>query len=231
MTDLPEKSESPEMEGGLLPLLPLRDIVIFPYMVTPLFVGRPRSINALEGAMEKDKLVFLATQKDPKVDDPTAGDIFEMGALGQIIQMIKLPDGTVKVLVEGKKRGRIEAFVNREESLYVDVTLIDDPITPAVPEPEMEALVRSINETFDRYANLSKKVPPEMVTSTTGIADPGRLADTVAAHLNVRIADKQDILALVDPRARMEQLLSLLEREVEILQIEKKIRSRVKSQM
>jgi ATP-dependent Lon protease len=213
----------------LYPLLPLRDIVIFPYMVTPLFVGRQRSITALEGAMERNKLVFLATQKDPKVDDPQEGDIYPVGSVGQVIQMIKLPDGTVKVLVEGKQRGAIQSFVNREECMYVRVDMLPD--VPADATSEIEALIRSVNDAFEKYVTLSKKVPPEMVSSTAGITDAGRLADTIIAHLGVRIADKQDILAQFDPRDRMEQLLALLEREVEILQIEKKIRSRVKSQM
>jgi ATP-dependent Lon protease len=230
MTDLPEIDP---VEGGeartlLYPLLPLRDIVIFPYMVTPLFVGRPRSINALEGAMEKDKLVFLATQKDPKIDDPGPGDIYEIGTLGQVIQLLKLPDGTVKVLIEGKSRARIGAIIQREECVFVEVEELPDS---SVASPEAEALIRSIAEAFENYVNLGKKVPPEMVSSVSGITEPGRLADTVIAHLNVRIPEKQEILALIDPHERLEKLLSLMEREVEILQIEKKIRNRVKSQM
>jgi len=224
MTDLQENIG----EKTLYPLLPLRDIVIFPYMVTPLFVGRPRSIHALEGAMETDKMVFLATQKDPKVDDPESEDIYDVGTLGQIIQMLKLPDGTVKVLIEGKSRGRIDTFVPREESLFVEIeSLPDQP----VDSPEFEALIRSVNNTFENYVNLSKKVPPEIVSSVGGMSEAGRLADTIIAHLGVRIADKQEVLAQTDPLQRLEHLLAVMEREVEILQIEKKIRSRVKSQM
>jgi ATP-dependent Lon protease len=230
MPDLPENSPTIEEEAGtvLYPLLPLRDIVIFPYMVTPLFVGRPRSIHALEGAMEKDKLVFLATQKDPKIDEPGPGDIYEVGTLGQVIQLLKLPDGTVKVLIEGKSRARINAIVQREECVFVE---IDEMTDVSVSTPESEALIRSIVEAFENYVNLGKKVPPEMVSSVSGITEPGRLADTVIAHLNVRIPEKQEILALIDPHERLEQLLALMGREVEILQIEKKIRNRVKSQM
>jgi ATP-dependent Lon protease len=228
MTEYVEQIQTGEGGGFLYPLLPLRDIVVFPYMVTPLFVGRPKSIHALEGAMEKDKTVFLVTQKDAKIDDPEAGDVYEVGTLGQIIQLLKLPDGTVKVLVEGKGRGRIAAFVERDECLFVEVEELPDL---SADSPEVEALIRSVTDSFENYVNLSKKVPPEMVSSVTGIDDPGRLADTVIAHLNVRITDKQDILAMVDPRERLEQLLTLMEREVEILQIEKKIRGRVKSQM
>ncbi|OGR29542.1 MAG: endopeptidase La [Desulfuromonadales bacterium GWD2_61_12] len=215
-------------EGLLYPLLPLRDIVIFPYMVTPLFVGRPRSIHALEGAMEKDRMVFLATQKDPKIDDPGGDDIYPIGTLGQVIQLLKLPDGTVKVLIEGKSRGRITSFVQREECFFVGVEVLADPETVSA---EVEALVRSVLEAFENYVNLGKKVPPELVASVSGVTDPGRLADTVIAHLNIRIADKQEILSLFDPRVRLESLLAMIEREVEILQIEKKIRNRVKSQM
>ncbi|PLX97256.1 MAG: endopeptidase La [Desulfuromonas sp.] len=215
-------------EKMLYPLLPLRDIVIFPHMVTPLFVGRPRSIHALEGAMEKERLIFLVTQKDPKVDDPERDDLYDVGTIGQVIQLLKLPDGTVKVLIEGKTRARIDTFAPEEECLYVTVNdVIDAPVESA----EVEALVRSANETFESYINLSKKVPPEMLSSVSGINDPGRLADTIIAHLNVRISDKQEILAQVDSRLRLEELLALMEREVEILQIEKKIRNRVKSQM
>ncbi len=230
MTDHTE-NQSPQAEPTEVtpyPLLPLRDIVIFPHMVTPLFVGRPRSINALEGAMEKDKLVFLATQKDAKIDDPAVEDIYEVGTLGQVIQMLKLPDGTVKVLVEGKSRGRIRGFVDQDDCFFVEI----EPLPELTSESaEVEALVRSVSDTFETYVNLSKKVPPEIVSSVSGIADPGRLADTVIAQLSVRISDKQEILGLLDSRERLEALLGLLEREVEILQIEKKIRSRVKSQM
>lgn len=215
-------------EPGLYPLLPLRDIVIFPHMVTPLFVGRPRSIYALEGAMERDKLVFLATQKDPKNDEPKADDIFEVGTLGQIIQMLKLPDGTVKVLIEGKTRARINAFVEKEECYFVAIEELPDAL---MASPELEALIRSVTDTFENYINLSKKVPPEVVSSVKGITEAGRLADTIIAHLNVRISEKQEVLATIDSRERLENLLGLLEREVEILQIEKKIRGRVKSQM
>ncbi len=228
MTDVFEKEEA--QEGfELYPLLPLRDIVIFPHMVAPLFVGRPKSIHALEGAMEKNKLIFLATQRDPKIDDPEADDIFEIGTLGQIIQMLKLPDGTVKVLVEGKSRGRMRAFVPQEDSLFVEMESLSDP--PSEVTSELEALIRTVNEVFENYVNLSKKVPPEMVASVAALTEAGRLADTIIAHLNVRISDKQEILAQLDPHQRLEELIALMEREVEILQIEKKIRTRVKSQM
>ena len=229
MSDLMENNPEIEGEKDLFPLLPLRDIVIFPFMVAPLFVGRPKSIHALEGAMEKNKLIFLATQKDPKVDEPEDGDIYEVGTLGHIIQMLKLPDGTVKVLVEGKTRGRIASFVRREECIFVEMESLPDP--PGDVSAEVEALIRTVNDVFENYVNLSKKVPPEMVSSISGLTEAGRLADTIIAHLNVRIADKQEILSQLDPHRRLEDLIALMEREVEILQIEKKIRTRVKSQM
>ncbi len=229
MTDYSDqhvRGEAPD--STVHPLLPLRDIVIFPYMVTPLFVGRPRSIRALEGAMESDKLVFLATQKDPKTDEPTERDLYEIGTVGQVIQLLKLPDGTVKVLIEGKHRGRMLSFFDRDECVFSEIEALVDP---PVSSPEVEALLRSVGETFETYVNLGKKIPAEMVASVAGITDPGRLADTIGAHLNVRISDKQEVLSCLDPLDRLEQLLAMMEREVEILQIEKKIRTRVKSQM
>ncbi|MDW7646202.1 MAG: endopeptidase La [Desulfuromonadales bacterium] len=228
MTDFHEHPRDIDEASELYPLLPLRDIVIFPHMVTPLFVGRARSIRALEGAMEKDKMVFLATQKDPKIDEPEEADIYAVGTLGQVVQLLKLPDGTVKVLIEGKQRGRITRFVEQEDCFFVEADILADQ---EADSPEVEALLRSVKDTFENYVNLSKKVPPELVASIAGLTEAGRLADTVIAHLNVRIIDKQDILSVVDSRQRLEALLALMEREVEILQIEKKIRSRVKSQM
>ena len=229
MTDYSDQTVRGDASDSTVhPLLPLRDIVIFPYMVTPLFVGRPRSIRALEGAMESDKLVFLATQKDPKTDEPTERDLYEIGTVGQVIQLLKLPDGTVKVLIEGKYRGRMLSFFDRDECAFSEIeTLVDPPVS----SPEVEALLRSVGETFETYVNLGKKIPAEMVASVAGISDPGRLGDTIGAHLNVRISDKQEILSSLDPLERLEQLLAMMEREVEILQIEKKIRTRVKSQM
>jgi ATP-dependent Lon protease len=228
MTDL---SEDILPESGVLdayPVLPLRDIVIFPHMVTPLFVGRPRSIHALEQAMDGDKLILLVTQRDPKTDDPLADDLFELGTLGQIVQMLKLPDGTVKVLVEGRLRARIEQMQCADECIFASIEQLPDPQSDS---PEQEALMRSVNNTFDAYANLSKKIPAELVSSIAGVDEPGRFADTIIAHLTVQISDKQEILEELEPLPRLEKLLALMEREVEILQIEKKIRSRVKSQM
>jgi len=210
------------------PLLPLRDVVVFPYMVIPLFVGRPRSIQALEEAVEKEKIVFVTAQKDSKIDDPGPEDIYEYGTLGQIVQMLKLPDGTFKVLMEGKSRGRLHEFVRGEECFYADVFLLGET---AVVSAETEALMRSVAEAFENYANLSKKVPSELVASVQGATDPGRFSDTIISHLSVKITDKQMILETVDIGRRLEKLLRLLEKESEILQIEKKIRTRVKNQV
>lgn len=229
MTEINDNSTAPVMSGSkLYPLLPLRDIVIFPFMVTPLFVGRPRSIKALEEAMEGDKSVFLTTQKDPKVDDPSVGDIFETGTIGQVVQMLKLPDGTIKVLIEGKQRARLSSFVDKDDCYYVEAELI---VEPDITSPETEALMRGVNSVFENYVNLSKKVPAEVLPTIAGITEAGRLSDSIIAHLQIRISDRQEILESFDQVERLEKLMALLEQEVEILQIEKKIRSRVKSQM
>jgi ATP-dependent Lon protease len=228
MTELSEDFLPESSESDKFPVLPLRDIVIFPHMVTPLFVGRPRSIQALEWAMEHEKLVLLVTQKDPKTDDPLEDDLYELGTLGHVVQMLKLPDGTVKVLVEGKVRARLLVLEYSEECIFSSLQQLPDLETDS---PEQEALMRSVNNTFESYANLSKKIPAEMVTSIAGVEEPGRFADTIVAHLTVQIADKQEILEEMDSLLRLEKLLALMEREVEILQIEKKIRNRVKSQM
>ena len=228
MTELSEDFLPDSPTSVSFPVLPLRDIVIFPHMVTPLFVGRPKSIQALEWAMEHDKQVLLVTQKDPKTDDPLADDLFEMGTLGQVVQMLKLPDGTVKVLVEGTVRARLIDLDYTDECIFASLQRLPDREAMSA---EQEALMRSVNTTFDTYANLSKKIPAEMVTSIAGVEEPGRFADTIVAHLTVPIADKQEILEEMDSQLRLEKLLALMEREVEILQIEKKIRNRVKNQM
>lgn len=219
-TDILEKSE--------YPLLPLRDIVIFPHMVAPLFVGRPQSIGALEHATGQNNKIFLAAQIDPKTDNPTLDDIYTIGTIGHIVQMLKLPDGTVKVLIEGKQRAKINTFTAGDELIRVEV---EPMIELGTESPEAEAIMRAVHDAFETYVGLSKKIPAEVSSSVAGITDASRLADTVAGHLQVPIAEKQEILARIDPKQRLEQLLSLLEQEVEILQIETRIRSRVKSQM
>lgn len=230
MTDYPESGQAVSSlpNEALYPLIPLRDIVIFPAMVTPLFVGRPRSIQALEAANTEQRLIFLTTQKDPKVDDPLQNDLYEIGVIGQIIQLLKLPDGTVKVLIEGKERARIVSLEERPECLFAKVVLEEE--LPADSD-EIEAMSRSVLAAFESYINLSKKIPPEMFSSISGITAAGRLADAIIPQLNVKVSDKQQIMEQINPLLRLENLLTLLEHELQILGIEKKIRSRVKSQM
>jgi len=210
------------------PLLPLRDVVVFPHMVIPLFVGRPKSIKALEAAMESGKSIMLVAQKNASKDEPSAGDIYEIGCVSNILQMLKLPDGTVKVLVEGGQRARISRVIDAETHFSCDY----EPLPPqAEASPEAEALRRAILAQFDQYVKLNKKIPPEILASLNGIDDAGRLADTIAAHLPIKIEQKQDILETVGVGERLEKLLTQIETELDILQVEKRIRGRVKRQM
>jgi ATP-dependent Lon protease len=213
---------------NVVPLIPLRDIIIFPYMVVPLFVGREKSIRALEQAMGDDKNILLAAQKQAKTDEPQSKDIYEVGTLGSILQLLRLPEGTVKVLVEGKRRARIKEFVSEEESFLVKVEEIEDLTEEDV---EIEALIRSVARSFETYVKLNKRVPPEMIMSVSAIDDPGRLADTIATHLTVKLEDKQELLNIVSSRKRLERLYQIMEGEIEILEVEQKIRQRVKRQM
>ena len=215
-------------DENLIPLLPLRDIIIFPHMVVPLFVGRKKSINALESAMAADKNILLSAQHNAKMDDPGPDQIYSIGTVGIIIQLLRLPDGTVKVLVEGKQRARIRRFVPNEEYFLVDTEVIveDNDITP-----EIEALVRSINSTFETYAKLNRKIPPEMILSVASINEPSRLADTIITHLNLKLDEKQSVLEIEKPAERLEKVLSFMQSEIEILQIERRIKNRVKKQM
>ncbi|MEO3712903.1 MULTISPECIES: endopeptidase La [Roseateles] len=211
-----------------LPLLPLRDVVVFPHMVIPLFVGRPKSIKALEAAMDAGRQIMLVAQKAAGKDEPKADDMFEVGCVSSILQMLKLPDGTVKVLVEGLQRATTNTISETEEHFVAEVT----PIPPeATLAPEVEALRRAVTQQFDQYVKLNKKIPPEILTSIAGIDDAGRLADTIAAHLPLKLDAKQSVLDLADVAKRLEKLLDLLEHEVDILQVEKRIRGRVKRQM
>ena len=211
-----------------LPLLPLRDVVVFPHMVIPLFVGRPKSIKALEAAMEAGRQIMLVAQKAAGKDEPKPEDMFETGCVSSILQMLKLPDGTVKVLVEGMQRAETKAIHDTEEHFTAEVV----PVQPAgEPSPEVEALRRAVTQQFDQYVKLNKKIPPEILTSIAGIDDPGRLADTIAAHLPLKLEAKQAVLDLFAVAKRLEKLLELLEHEVDILQVEKRIRGRVKRQM
>ena len=215
-----------------LPLLPLRDVVVFPHMVIPLFVGRPKSIKALEAAMENERRIMLVAQKTAAKDEPTASDMFDMGCVASILQMLKLPDGTVKVLVEGVQRAKVLGIREGETHFHAEVA----PVTPedenAQANPtELEALRRAVMQQFDQYVKLNKKIPSEILTSIASIDDPGRLADTIAAHLPLKLDAKQSVLDLEVITQRLENLFVQLEREVEILNVDKRIRGRVKRQM
>jgi ATP-dependent Lon protease len=215
-------------ESRVLPLLPLRDVVVFPHMVIPLFVGRPKSIKALEAAMEEGKNVVLVAQKSAAKDEPNPEDLYDVGTVSTILQMLKLPDGTVKVLVEGVQRARIERVLTDKANFEAQIELI------ASEEPdsnEVEAMRRTLLAQFDQYVKLNKKIPPEVLTSLAGIDGAGRLSDTIAAHLPLKLEQKQQILENFHVGRRLEQLLQLLETEIDIMQVEKRIRGRVKRQM
>ena len=211
-----------------LPLLPLRDVVVFPHMVIPLFVGRPKSIKALELAMEAGKSIMLVAQRSAAKDEPEAGDMYAVGCAANILQMLKLPDGTVKVLVEGVQRARIGGIEDLRSHFACDAKSVSAEFDST---PEIEAMRRAIVQQFDQYVKLNKKIPPEILTSLAGIDDAGRLADTIAAHLPLKLEQKQEILEMFDVQKRLEHLLSALEGELDILQVEKRIRGRVKRQM
>ena len=213
---------------GLYPLLPLRDVVVFPHMVIPLFVGRAKSIKALESAMEAGKSIVLVAQKSAAKDEPSIDDLYHIGSIANILQMLKLPDGTVKVLVEGTQRAKILRVLDEKSYFDADVEPVqaDDSLGS-----EAEAMRRALINQFDQYVKLNKKIPPEILTSLAGIDDAGRLADTIAAHLPLKLEQKQEVLEIFDVRKRLEHLLGLLEAELDILQVEKRIRGRVKRQM
>jgi ATP-dependent Lon protease len=211
-----------------LPLLPLRDVVVFPHMVIPLFVGRPKSIKALEAAMEAGRQIMLVAQKAAGKDEPRPEDMFDVGCVSSILQMLKLPDGTVKVLVEGIQRANTHKISDNGEYFVANVTPVPPPTDT---KPEIEALRRAVTQQFDQYVKLNKKIPPEILTSIAGIDDAGRLADTIAAHLPLKLENKQSVLDLFEVDKRLEKLLEQLEHEVDILQVEKRIRGRVKRQM
>lgn len=215
-------------ESVVLPLLPLRDVVVYPHMVIPLFVGREKSIAALEKAMSEDKQVLLVAQKTPSVDDPGHEDLYQVGTISQILQILKLPDGTVKVLVEGKQRSHINGIEEVDGYFQAEGAPI---VTPEVDPRECEGLVKTLMSGFEQYVNLSKKVPSEVMTSLSGIDEPGRLADTVAAHMSLELAQKQGILEIYNVVERIEHLVGLMEAEADLFQVEKRIRGRVKKQM
>jgi ATP-dependent Lon protease len=213
-----------------LPLLPLRDVVVFPHMVIPLFVGRPKSIKALETAMSQERRIMLVAQKAAAKDEPSVGDMFEVGCVATILQMLKLPDGTVKVLVEGQQRAKVNLIEDGEAHFNANVTPIEASEVANL-ETEIEALRRAVMQQFDQYVKLNKKIPPEILTSISSIDDPGRLADTIAAHLPLKLENKQLVLDLAQIKPRLENLFEQLEREVDILNVDKRIRGRVKRQM
>jgi ATP-dependent Lon protease len=211
------------------PVLSLRDVVVYPYMVIPLFVGRERSILALDKSMDVNKRIILVTQRSADVDDPAESDLFEVGTLATVLQLLKLPDGTTKVLVEGGERVRITRFTEESGFFEADWELV--PVAEDVSEKEIEVTMRSLVSLFEQYVKLNRKIPPELLTTLAGIDDPSRLADTVAAHLSIRLEEKQVVLEMGSARRRMEHLMALVEGEIDVLQLEKRIRGRVKTQM
>ncbi|NMZ74106.1 endopeptidase La [Pseudomonas nitroreducens] len=211
-----------------LPLLPLRDVVVYPHMVIPLFVGREKSIEALEAAMTGDKQILLLAQKNPADDDPGADGLYRMGTVATVLQLLKLPDGTVKVLVEGEQRGQVERFIDEDAYCRAEVSSIDEV---SVGERESEVFTRSLLSQFEQYVQLGKKVPAEVLSSLNSIDEPGRLVDTMAAHMALKIEQKQEILEITELSARVEHVLAMLDAEIDLLQVEKRIRGRVKKQM
>jgi len=233
MEDTPEQElehepiATPPPEGRM-PVLPLRDVVVYPHMVIPLFVGRDKSIKALDAAMQIGKQIVLVAQQHPDIDEPALEDLFEIGTLSTILQLLKLPDGTVKVLVEGDQRVALSE-VTDDDYFSARADVLDEP--GEHDEREIEVLVRSIVSQFENYVKLNKKVPPEILTSLAGVEQPSRLADTAAAHMSLKLSDKQKVLEIIDLRARLEHVLGLIEGEIDVLQIEKRVRGRVKQQM
>src|SRR4249919_2986393 len=221
MTDHPETLT--------LPVLPLRDVVVFPHMVIPLFVGRDKSVRALELAMDSDKRILLVAQKSAETDDPTASDLYEIGTLAHVLQLLKLPDGTIKVLVEGMDRVRVDKVSERGGTLSGHAVVV--PSTEAREAREIEATARSLMTLFEQYVKTNRKLPPELLQTLAGIDDSSRLADTIAAHLGVRLADKQRLLDSIDTGERLELLVGFVDGEIDVQQMEKRIRGRVKSQM
>ena len=215
-------------ENLVFPVLPLRDVIVFPNMVIPLFVGRDKSIKSLEVAMDDNKQIMLVAQKTADLDDPQDKDIYRYGTLATVLQLLKLPDGTIKVLVEGSDRAEIQGEIYGDTYFEAQVNIIEEPV---VDDREVEILSRSVIDSFDQYVKLNKKIAPEVMTSISGIDDPARLADTIAAHMVLKMEEKQAILEIHDVKDRIEHIISIIENELDILQVEKKIRGRVKNQM
>jgi ATP-dependent Lon protease len=211
-----------------IPILPLRDVVVYPHMVIPLFVGRDKSIKALEVAMEQDKQILLVAQRSAAEDDPKPSDLYDIGTVANILQLLKLPDGTVKVLVEGNRRARVINYIENDNYFTAQIVNVDEK---AIADRESEVLVRSLTSQFDQYVKLNRKLPPEILTSLSNIDDPSRLVDTIAAHMSLKIDEKQKVLEIADLRERFEHMMGVLESEIDLLQVEKRIRGRVKRQM
>ena len=210
------------------PVLPLRDIVVFPHMIVPLFVGREKSVRALEDVMRDDKQILLVTQKNAAQDDPDPEDIYEVGTVASVLQLLKLPDGTVKVLVEGGARARIAAYTQNKEFFEAHGELVGET---GEEGEDVEALARTVTSQFEQYVKLNRKIPPEVLVSVNQIEEPSKLADTVASHLALKIPEKQDLLEIASVLERLERVYSLMEAEIGVMQVERKIRSRVKRQM
>jgi len=228
MINMPKLFKSDPSETLVLPLLPLRDIVVFPYMVAPLFVGRPKSINALAEAMNNEKLVFLATQKNAGIDNPSKKDIAATGTIGKVLQLLRLPDGTVKALVEGGARGKIARFVENEEFFQVELEVLKEE---SMSTAEAATLTRAVVDSFEEYAERNKNISKDLLTSIAAIDDPGKLADTVASHFSFKIEDKIRLLESVDVKERLPLLLSLIKIEIEVFEMDQRIKNRVKEQM
>src|SRR5215472_10671482 len=214
--------------GALYPVLPLRDIVVFPHMIVPLFVGREKSVRALEDVMKDDKQILLVTQKNAAQEDPTTSDIYSVGTVGTVLQLLKLPDGTVKVLVEGGQRARVQRFAENEAFFQAYAEAITEKLGE---QEELEALARTAVSQFEQYIKLNKKIPPEVLVSINQIEDPSKLADTIASHLALKIPEKQELLETDTVSERLEKVFGYMEAEIGVLQVEKRIRSRVKRQM
>ena len=229
MSDLQNTLLAEQQDHQLIPVLPLRDVVVYPHMVIPLFVGREKSILALEAAMADNKKILLLAQKNAEVDDPAQEDLYQIGTLSTILQMLKLPDGTIKVLVEGGDRVTVDSLLETNEYYSAAINVLEK--SALVDDREAEVLLRSVLNLFDQYVKLNKKVPPEILTSLSGIDDPSRLADTIAAHMSLKLDEKQEILEIQNPRERIEHIMSKIEGEIDLMQIEKRIRGRVKQQM
>jgi ATP-dependent Lon protease len=216
-----------ESNSDSLPVLPLRDVVVYPHMVIPLFVGREKSIKALEASMVENKQIFLVSQRKSSNDDPSAEDVYSVGTISSVLQLLKLPDGTVKVLVEGEKRARAKEYLSEKGYLETFVEDIEE-VNVALKEQEIEIMMRSLMSQFEQYIKLNKKIPPEVLSSLASIDEPGRLADTIAAHLSLKVEDKQELLEILDVGTRLERLMAAIEGEIDLLHVENRVRGRWK---